>query len=263
VTASVPRLRADASAAPERAVERLPAVPAASRPWLRSGTWAIFALNANERDATLALVSDALLSFRFLASGPPVQATELRVGQGLPDGTLLVSFGSYPFGVPVNERGEWLVAVTASDGTKRLLTPTGTQLRTGTPSPIPGRTLSDLFDEHDLNDLGGYAALVRLSGDPATDELLIKNPTRLSQAERRRQNDPLRLLVAPSSGLSPLSVQFGLSRLAAPGIIRSDLDPEGNGASAAPSSSSRQTHGRDIRGSSLPSHPRSPSLTPS
>jgi len=146
----------------------------------------LFALSANEHDRTLALLQVdsgevVLVSLTFRAGGPPLSALELITGQSLADGSVLESFELYPFGVPLNERGEWLLAVRASDGTERLLTPGGTVLRTGAPSPLPGRSVVDLLEWHDLNDLGGYAALVRLSGDPATDELLIVNSAKLAQ----------------------------------------------------------------------------------
>jgi hypothetical protein len=60
-------------------------------------------------------------------------------------------------------------------------------LRSGDPSPVPGRTIVSVrpdepYDHgHDFNDLGGYAAVVLLSGSAASDTLLVKNSLELAQ----------------------------------------------------------------------------------
>src|SRR5262249_28228769 len=73
-------------------------------------------------------------------------------------------------------------------------------LKGGDGSPIAGRTIIDPFvwpdKTFDRNDLGGYAALVALSGDPGTATLLVKNSAKLVQ-----QGDAL-------SSLAPGAVDF-------------------------------------------------------
>ena len=156
----------------------------------------IYCIGANSRDTVVALVDTAeyepaIVRLEFDEQGVNVARTvDLRVGQTLPDGSIVSTIETHEqntFAQAVSEDGNWIWSVTASDGRERLVTRQRVLLRSGDPSPVPGRTIrsvrpSDpLHHALDLNDLGGYAALVMLSGDPSSDELLVVNSTKLAQ----------------------------------------------------------------------------------
>jgi hypothetical protein len=130
---------------------------------------------------TLTSGEQAIVRVELSAVGATLSRTaDLVIGQSLPDGSRVTAI-QISSEMPVNGRSEWLCVVTGDDGEKRLVTPGAVRLRTGTSSPVPGRTLVD-FGVHLANDdLGGYATVATLSGDPASDELLVKNGVALAQ----------------------------------------------------------------------------------
>jgi len=65
------------------------------------------------------------------------------------------------------------------------------------------------------------ATLVDPAGNTASDTVVVQVPT--------QQDNPLRLLATPSSGLSPLSTQFSVSSFGAQAIVSFDLDFDGDG----------------------------------
>jgi len=157
---------------------------------------AIHACGANERDTVVALIETgnleyALVRFVFAADGDELlRSADLRTGQTLPDGStagVIALDGQQQFAQSVNERGDWMWRVSGSDDRERLVTRERVLLREGDPAPVPGRTLLELHAPvpvhhgFDSNDLGGWAALVRLSGDPASGVLLVENGVKLAQ----------------------------------------------------------------------------------
>jgi len=136
-------------------------------------------LAANRRDTALVtswlngVGSDrVLMLFRFDASGASVvRQLLLRVGDVLPDGAVVADFAR----PVVDEGGDWAVRVTTATGQDRLLGSAREYLRSGAPSPLPGRAVAQIQRSYALNDLGGFAATAQLSGDPATDNVLLVN----------------------------------------------------------------------------------------
>ncbi|MSR62589.1 MAG: hypothetical protein EXS08_09120 [Planctomycetes bacterium] len=136
-------------------------------------------LAANENDSALVSArlngnpaDRALILFRFDASGASVvRQLLLRVGDVLADGAVVADFAR----AALNENGDWLVRLTTTTGQDRLLGGTREYLRSGAPSPIPGRSVAQILRTYALNDLGGFATAALLSGDPATDAVLLVN----------------------------------------------------------------------------------------
>lgn len=135
---------------------------------------------ANGNTTVLAVVGlfdapgQALVRIEFDAGGAILARTvELARGDLLPDGSSVDQIGE----ARLDEQGHWIARVDSRrllDSRNRIL------LAVGTPSPLPGRPYSHLFD-FDNNDFGGYAAAVHVEGDPATDALLIRNGAVLAQ----------------------------------------------------------------------------------
>ncbi len=196
--------------------QMLPPLPASGRALLRNGQIVllsgaplaaaglplgtlcrrIHACGANARDSVVALVETAdlqivLVRFEFDASGVNIARTvELRAGQLLADGSLVTAFDAVEqggFAHPVDADGDWIWIVTGDDGRQRLVTRERVLLAAGDPAPIPGRTILAVRPAppsdhgHDRNALGGWAAVVRLSGPAASDALLVKNGAKLAQ----------------------------------------------------------------------------------
>jgi len=146
-------------------------------------------LAANEHDTVLAVVrldggadDRALLRFAFDPDGS-TRTRELLVRSGdvLLDGSTVRTIPLDERTVALNERGEWLVRVRTTDGRDRLLSETGVELRTGQPSPFPGRRIASILPSFDRNDLGGQAASVQLEGSAVPQRLLLKNGGILAQ----------------------------------------------------------------------------------
>ncbi|NOT32523.1 MAG: hypothetical protein HOP15_18940 [Planctomycetes bacterium] len=155
----------------------------------------IYSCGANARDTVVALVDTAdlqyaLVRLEFDELGVNVARTvELRTGQALPDGALVSTFDSAQQGgfAQAVSGDDWMWRVTATDGRERLVTSAQVLLRSGDPSPVPGRSIlsvhpaNSFHHGHDLNDLGGHAALVMLSGASTSNGLLLKNSVKLAQ----------------------------------------------------------------------------------
>lgn len=156
----------------------------------------LYACGANDRDTVVALVGTgnleyALVRLVFDYRGVNVQRTvDLRTWGLLSDGHIVSSIefaGQAAFAQSVDESGNWLWRVTATDGRERLVTRDRVLLRSGDLAPVPGRRIAALGfatpSNHglDLNEFGGWASVVKLTGDAGTDTLLIKNGTKLAQ----------------------------------------------------------------------------------
>ena len=135
-------------------------------------------------------LGQALVRFGFGPQGPATSATvDLATGQTLSDGSRVSAIltTDLSMAAPVNGRGDWMWWVMGDDGRERLVTRDRILVRSGDPSPVPGRTYAVAHPNppiplgHAFNDFGDYAFLQRLSGDPASDTLLVKNGDKLAQ----------------------------------------------------------------------------------
>ena len=135
-------------------------------------------------------LGEALVRFGFGPQGPATSATvDLATGQALSDGSRVSSIVLNGLSVPapVNGRGDWMWWVIGDDGRERLVTRDRILVRSGDPSPVPGRTFVAAHPNppialaHAFNDFGGYAFVRRISGDLASDSLLVKNGEKLAQ----------------------------------------------------------------------------------
>ena len=151
-------------------------------------------MGSNGGNALVACVrtdlGEALVRFTYAGTGPATSATvDLATGQVLSDGSTVSALDFHDLGRPdpVNGRGDWMWWVLGNDGRERLVTRDRILVRSGDPSPVPGRSYvanhpnPQLALAHALNDFGGYAFVKRISGDLASDSLLVKNGSKLAQ----------------------------------------------------------------------------------
>lgn len=137
---------------------------------------------ANTRDVLVAHLlvagNPTLVRVRFGADGRETARERiLAAGDDLGGGRIVADFAR----VAVDERGEWLVRVTTTTGASCLVGPAGVVLSSGDPSPLAGRDVADVIRHVDGNEFGQLAAVVRLTGDPATDQLLLVDGAPLAQ----------------------------------------------------------------------------------
>ena len=122
--------------------------------------------------------SPTLVRVRFAPDGSQTARERiLAAGDDLGGGRIVASFAR----VAVDERGEWLVRVVTTAGGSCLVGPSGVLLASGDPSPLAGRNVADVIRHVDGNEFGQLAAVVRLTGDPATDQLLLVDGAVLAQ----------------------------------------------------------------------------------
>lgn len=169
---------------------------------------AMQSVTANEHGTVMAVVAlgqpsdQALLRFTFAPDGTPLTRTRaLRVGDPLPGGSTLAAFAR----AAINEHGDWLMRVTDAGGGTHLVLNGVSLVASGSPSPVPGRPYAAVLRSYDLNDHGDVAAVMRLSGDPATDLALVRNGALFV-----REGDP----VPSGTGTMPLA-DIGQVRVAA------------------------------------------------
>lgn len=142
----------------------------------------IDAVAANTTDTVVASLQVAgnsmLVRVRFAPDGSElVRERVLSEGDDLGAGRIVAGFAR----VALDERGEWLVRVALDAGGTCLVHSGGVVLASGDTSPILGRNIAAVLRYADNDELGRYAAAVRLDGDPASDELLIVDGLALAQ----------------------------------------------------------------------------------
>jgi len=140
------------------------------------------AVAASSHDALVAHLlvagNPTLVRVRFAPDGSElVRERILAGGDDLGAGRSVADFAR----VAVDERGAWLVRVTTTGGASCLVGPSGVVLSSGDPSPRAGRDIADVIRHVDGNEFDQYAAVVRLTGDPATDQLLLVDGAALAQ----------------------------------------------------------------------------------
>lgn len=144
---------------------------------------AIETLAGNEQDELLVVAriegapgERALLRYEFRRDGITRASTLLlRTGDTLSDGSVVRNLPVELRSLALNERGQWLARVLSTDGGERLVGENGVVLRTGDPSPLPGRPIVEIGPNFDLNDFGVHALSVRVAGAAGTEVLLLKD----------------------------------------------------------------------------------------
>jgi len=173
-------------------------------------------LAANAHDTALVIArlngnpaDRALIQFRFDASGASVvRQLLLRTGDVLSDGSVVANFSR----ATLSEHGDWLVQLTTTAQQDRLVGGVREYLRSGTPSPIPGRNVLQILGNYSLNDLGELATAVVLDGSLLTDNALLAKGAVVAQ-----EGDLLPPVVPPIPGGTLAG--FGQVRIANSGNV--------------------------------------------
>jgi len=188
------------------------------------------AIGANARDTVVSLIrtdrgEQALVRSLFARDGTErVRVADLVMGMLLPDGSALASIEPRSLRIPVNEHGAWLLAVRGTDGLQRLVTPGRVLFRSGDLSPLPGRVIDTILPGGDLNSLGDTLVELRLSGNPATAGVILRDSAVLAQ-----QGEILPGL-APDALAEPAPESVRLTDSAAYWLALTDGPPERHAA---------------------------------
>lgn len=173
-----------------------------------------------------------LVRFRFGADGSLLTSERLLAnGDDLGAGRTVASIGF----VRLDQAGNWLTRVVTTTGQTFLVGPAGILLGSGDGIGIPGRHVGGVVPSYDLNDLGGWAAWVRLASGPVDDlVLVVDGKVHAQEGQLFRSIDPFAaprpLLDYPSSAglvLSNDGQPYWLAHLSFPGapLLMRGSDP--------------------------------------